>query len=161
MSENVIELYSDEDVARLRQKIKRWTVGLCILAGIALAVCIAMAAIAGTATADQLEFATIAVSTVAGWVVIYDAIFVVSAKRKELSHAEMLKSEQWERMKGRPVLTGRQVRIKKSIVAKQVELQGSGQEVLVCETKAKILEKADAIAVYTAHGYVAAYEVRS
>ncbi len=161
MTGQIIELYSDADVARLEGRVKRWTIGLWALAVGALAACIAMAAMAGTETAKRLELLSIAVSTGAGWIVIYGGVFVVAAGRRELRHIQMLRTEERVRQEGSPALTGQRVRIQKSITARRVELRDRGpvRQVMVCESKAKALEKAGASAVYTTHGYVAAYEV--
>ncbi len=155
----IVELYTEEDIARMKNKILRWTVGLGIFGGLALAACIIMAAVSTTATAEKLEIASILVSAAAGWVVIYDALFVVIAGKRELSHAQMLHTEERIRREGSPVVTDKRLKIRKSIIAKRVRLPGSDDRILVCESVAKKLSKANATAIYTAHGYVAAYEV--
>ena len=161
MGERVVELYGEAELQRLRRRVKGWTVGLWVLAAAALAACIAMIALTGTANAASMELAVIIVSTVVGWLVIYCGIFTVAAGRHELSHADMLAKEERTRITGTPVVTGQRVVIRRSITARRVEVQGDGetQRLLVCESRAKALEKAGATALYAAHGYVAAYEV--
>ena len=161
MTGKIVELYSDADLARLERRVRRWRVGLLVLAAAALIACIVLAATAKTGTAKQMELAAIVVSTLAGWIVIYGSMFIVTAGRRELAHAQMLREEERTRQEGKPALTGQRVRIQKSIVARRIELRGAGpvRTAMVSENRAKALEKAGATAVYTVHGYVAAYEV--
>lgn len=161
LEERIIELFSDEDRSLMRQQIKRWRTALWILTVAALASCIVMAALTGTANASQMEFAVVAVSTVVGWIVIYGSIFIVSSKKHELSHAEMLKKEGRKRIDGEFTVTDEKVVIKHSITARKIEVicDGETKRLLVCESRADALKAADATTLYTANGYVAAYEV--
>lgn len=162
MNEQIVELYGDSDMARLKRRIKGWTVGLCVLAVAALVACIAMAASVRTENATRLELTAVAVSTVAGWIVIYGAIFVVAATRRELTHAEMLHREPRERVVGAVTVTKERLIIRKSITVRRVEVCGADgtRRLLVCESRAKKLAAGDAAAVYAAYGYIAAYEVK-
>lgn len=161
MAQQIIELYSETDLTRLRQRIKRWRRLLWILAACALAVCLRMITLTGTENAAQMEGTVIAVSTVAGWIVIYCSIFVVTASRRELSHANMLHNENRQIVRGNVVVTNERVAITRSITARRVEVSGDGEtrRLLVCENRADALAAAGAAVLYTAHGYVAAYEV--
>ena len=58
MNGTVIELYSDADLARMKKHIKRWRTALLALAAAALAVCVGLAAAAGTLNAQRMELAT-------------------------------------------------------------------------------------------------------
>lgn len=159
----VVELYSDEMIARMDRRIRIWTAALCALAAAALAVCVTFAALTTTANADVMELAAIAVSTGAGWVVIYCAIFVVTAGRRELGHARMLRDEARERVEGEVTVTKEKLLIRRSIRVRRVEVKTAEEtrRLLVCESRAEALERADTRVLYTANGYVAAYEVRS
>ena len=160
MSGTVIELYSDADLRRLRAQIRGWRVALGVLAAVTLAVCVALAAVTGTANAAHTEPAAVIVSTVLGWVILYCHIFVVTAKQRELTHAQMLREEERERVEGPVTVTKERLVIRKSITARRVEVRGEeGRRLLVCESRAGTLAQARATAVYAAHGYAAAYEV--
>ena len=161
MEKEIVELYGDADMARLKRRITRWRVALWALAAAALAACVVMCALTGTANAARMETTVIVVSVLTGWIVIYGGVFVVSASRRELSHAEMLRSEERQKVTGTVTLTAERVAIRHSITARRVEVQGEGKpiQLLVCQTRAETLAAAGACAVYTAHGYVAAYEV--
>ena len=161
MQGKIVELFPDGMAERLARQVKRWQTALAAVAAAGLAACICIAAMTRTANAARMEMAAIAVSTVTGWVVIYGAIFAVAVRRRELAHAAMLRSEPRERTAGTVIVTDERVAIRKSITARRVEVRdGEGtHRFLVCETRAAALATARAAAVYTAHGYVAAYEV--
>lgn len=164
MTAQIVELYSESDRNRLRRKVSVWTGILLGIALAALIACIAMAALTNTANADRMELGAVAVSTAAGWFVIYCGIFILSRDRRELAHAEMLRGEPRERVEGTIRVTGERLAIRKSIVALRVEVSGGEgtERVLVTEQRGSALAKAaesGAAAVYTVHGYVAAYEV--
>ena len=156
----IVELYGEQELQRLRRRVKGWRAALCSLALAALAACVIMAALTRTANAARMELAVIIVSTVAGWLVIYFGIFAAAAGQHELSHAEMLGKEERTRIVGTPTVTEQRVVIRHSITARRVEVQGDGEvhRLLVCESRAKELAEAGAAVVYAAHGYVAAYE---
>lgn len=161
MTGSTVEIYDDEELGRIRRRIKVWKTALCIIAAAGLAVCIALAAMTGTANADKMELTAVAVSTVTGWIVIYGAIFVVTAGKRELRHADMLRSEERERLEGTVTVTDKRLIIRKSIAMRRVELstEDGVRKLLVAERRAGALAAADATAIYIAHGYVAAYEV--
>lgn len=161
MEPKIVELYDDGALARLRRRIRRRRGALWGLAAAALAVCVALIARTGTANAARMELAVICVSTIAGWIVIYGGIFTVAAARRELAHAGMLRREAREAVRGAVTVTGERVAIRKSITARRVEVAADGQtrRLLVCEARAAALAAAGASVLYTAHGYVAAYEV--
>ena len=160
MESSIVELYGEADMQRLRRKVKGWFIALGVLAAMALAACVVMAALTGTANADRMELAVVIVNIAVGWIVIYLGIFVAMAGRHELRHAEMLAKEERTRIVGTPVVTDERIVIRKSIAARRVELHTEKEtlRLLVCESRAKALEKAGAAVLYTANGYVAAYE---
>ena len=161
MAQQIIELYSEADMTQLSRQIKRWQTALWIFAACALAACLRMIALTGTENAARMEGMVIAVSAVAGWIVIYCSIFVVTARRRELSHANMLHTENRQIVQGNVTVTSERVAITRSITARRVEVSGDGEihRLLVCENRADALAAAGAVALHTAHGYVAAYEV--
>lgn len=161
MKEGIVELFDDADLARLRQRIRQRRAVNALIAGAALIACIVLIACTGTRNAARMELATVIISTVAGWIVIYGSVFAVMASKRELRHATMLREEEWEAVSGAVTVTDERVVIRKSITARRVEVRGEKdvRRVLVCESRADALAAAGASAVYTVHGYVAAYEV--
>lgn len=161
MGEQIIELYSDAEVSKLRRRLRRWSAALCVIAAAGLAACVILLALTRTANARQMEPAVIAVSTLAGWVAIYIGAFVVRVRRRELNHAAMLRGGERTRLCGTASVTEERVAIYRSITARRVELCSGGEthRLLVSETRAGELAAAGAMALYTVHGFVAAYEV--
>lgn len=161
MEPQIVELYDDAAMARLERRIRRWRGALWMLAAGALAVCVGLIARTGTANAARMELAVISVSTLTGWIVIYGGIFIVTAARRELAHANMLRREERETARGAVTVTDERVVIRNSITARWVEVSADGKirRLLVCETRADDLAAAGAAALYAAHSYVAAYEV--
>ena len=161
MEPQLVELYDDAAVTRLERRIRRWRAMLWALCAAALAVCVGLIARTGTVNAARMELAVIGVSTLTGWVVIYSSIFVVTAARRELAHANMLRREARETARGAVIVTDERVVIRQSITARWVEVNADGRtrRLLVCETRADALAAAGACALYAAHSYVAAYEV--
>lgn len=161
MKTDIVELYSDADIARLEGQIRRWRLACVLLATAALTACLAMIALTRTANAARMEGLVIAVSTAAGWIVIYAYLFVIAARKRELGHARRLRSEAREAVRGAVAVTDERVVIRRSITARRVEVRGEGEvrRLLVCETRAGALEGLNAATLYTVHGYVAAYEV--
>ena len=161
MESRIVELYDDAAITRLERRIRRWRYALLALAAGALAVCVWMIAHTGTANAARMELTVICVSTVAGWIVLYGRMFGLTAARHELAHANMLRREERQAVSGVITVTKERVMIRNSITARRVEVTTDGQNrrLLVCETQADALESAGAAVLYTAHSYVAAYEV--
>ena len=161
MDAEIIELYSDADMERMRRRVRNGRRALLALAAAALAVCTGLALAANTLTAQRMELAAVAVSTLAGWIVIYGLLFVVVPTGRELAHAGMLRDEERQKAEGTITVTGERVIIRRSIAARRVEVRREDETVrlLVCESRARALAAAGATAVYTCHGYVAAYQV--
>ena len=161
MEPQIVELYDDAAVTRLERRVRRWRWALRVLGAGALAVCVGLIARTGTANAARMELAVIGVSTLAGWIVIYCGVFVLTAARRELAHAGMLRREERETARGTVTVTGERVVIRNSITARRVEVSAEGKthRLLVCESRAAALAAAGATALHAAHGYVAAYEV--
>lgn len=161
MDAQIVELYTDADMERMDRRVRRWRIGLGALAAAALAVCVTLAATADTLTAQRMELAAVAVSTLAGWIVLYGAMFVVSPVRREMAHAAMLRREERQRFPGEIAVTGQRVAIRRSVVTRRVEVTGEEgvSRLLVSESQAAALAAARPIALYACHGYVAAYEV--
>ena len=161
METKIIELYTDADMERMGHHVRLWRRILLAVAAVGLSVCIALAASTDTLNAPRMELATVAVSTVAGWFVIYKWVFTLSPVRRELAHAQMLRSEERETVAGAVRLTDEQFRIRKSVPVRRVIVtQGEDEgRLLVCGSRAAALEKLDQAVLYVCHGYVAAYEV--
>lgn len=161
MKQEMVELFSDADLARLRRQIRRRWMMHAAIAALALAICIGLMVNTRTRNAARMELMAIITSTAAGWIIIYGSVFKVMARGRELRHAMMLRSEERQAVRGEVVVTEERIAIRKSITARRVEVRGEGEleRLLVCESRADALAAAGARTLYTVHGYVAAYEV--
>ncbi len=162
MTCKVIELYSSEELHKMEQTNRHWIIGLSMFSAAALAVCISFALRTRTLNAMQMELSAVAVSTVAGWIVLYFALFRVRTGRREIQHAVMLQDEVRDRYEGTVSLQKEQFLIRKSVPVQRVEVQDENGEIvrlLICSNKSNTLAQAHPTAVYVTHGYVAAYEV--
>lgn len=157
----LVELYTDEDMEKLRRKIRRWRIALCAFSALALCVCAAFAAAADTANAETMELAAIVTSIAAGWIVLYCAMFPAENARRELRHAGTLREGKRERVEGKITVTKHWLRIKKSITAREVvvETPEGRRQFWVVDSRAMRLSRDEPSAICISHGYVAAYEV--
>lgn len=162
MPDNIVELYTDGDMEKMKRRIKSWETALFLMGAAALAACVTLAALTDTLNAAKMELACVLVSTLAGWLIIYFAVFKVAAGRRELRHAEMLRTEERERLEGAVTVTRERFRIRKSVPVRRVEVRpadGEPRRILVCESRARALEEANPAVLYAVHGYAAACEV--
>ena len=157
----LVELYTDEDMEKLRRKIRRWRIALCAFSTLALCMCVAFAAAADTANAETMELAAVVTSIAAGWIVLYCAMFPAENARRELRHAGTLRDGKRERVEGKVTVTKRWLRIKKSITAREVvaETPEGRRQFWVVDSRAVRLSEAEPAAIFISHGYAAAYEV--
>ena len=161
MPRNIVELYTEEDVAKLERKVRRHRAALTALAVCALIACVTLAALTNLRNISWTEPTVIAISIVVGWICIYDGVFIVSGGKKEIGHANMLRSGERERVDGPLTVTDERFRIRGSIAVRRVviDTETGPQKALVCDTRTPLLKGRAVTAVYTAHGYVAAVEV--
>lgn len=157
----IVELYSDAELERLRKKIRTWSVAAAAVLAGGIIACTVMAALTTTGNAERMELSAVATSVATGWVTIYCCYFAVGTARREYLHAVMLRTEERVRTEGDIKVTGERIAIRRSITARRVEIAGpeGGARMLVTERKAAELGACGAVAVYSAHGYIAAYEV--
>lgn len=159
MMETIRDFYSPEELSRLKNKIKREWVWVFGTAGLTLAVCVLLCCLTNTANWRRMELAVIAVSTLGGWITIYRRLFGLQDSRHELQHAEYLRDEPRETLRGRLTVTRERLRIKKSIRIRILELDDGKQvrRLKVNETRVKALRPYDGktVTVSLAGGYVA------
>lgn len=158
--ENTQELYSPRDIARLKRKNNIEKVVVWLIAAAVLAVCVLLCVNTTTANAVRMEYSTIAVFTVAGWVDLYLLRFAVAYGRHEIQHAEMLRAGEREELRGVLAVTKERLRIRNSVSIRIVTLEQDGQarRLKVIESRVRQLERLAGreTALYVANGYVAA-----
>lgn len=159
MHEEIIELFQDKDIEEMQKRVRRQKLALMILALLALAVCLVLIFCTGTQNAPYMEIATVGVSTLAGWVIFYRAIYAIMPLKRELSHAQMLHEEPREVVVGEVAITDERIFIRRGITARRLEVRGADRtaKVLMCESRLKILDGVGQATFYTCHGYLAAF----
>ena len=159
--DTIRELYDAEDIGRLEKKIRNGRGAMLLLGCTALALCVALCCLTRTGNAERMELLTVAVSTVAGWVLLYLRRFVVTAERRELMHARMLRGAERETLRGRVTVTKERVAIRDSITLRQVlvETAEGTRRVKVNDRRAAALSgETGELRLYVANGYIAAFE---
>lgn len=166
LMETKVELYRPEDPDALNRKRRAWTAAVCALAAAALVVCVSFCLRAGAANAARMEAYAAAVSSVAGWVVIYLLAFRVAALRREEEHARRMLQGQRETVRGRASLAARETQIPRSIAVRSVTVEGGERtlHLLAAARRCAALERAlnggaAELELDVVGGYVAAFRV--
>ncbi len=162
MSQQIVELYAPERLARMegrRRGLKRLLWGLALAA---LALCLVLTLGANTHNLYRRMLACICVSVGAAWIIIYFGIYGVRDVGRELDHARHLQDEPRQRVEGRVTLLKLKVRIRNSITLRKVRVETADGPVSLNlhADKTQQLKKAGPwLGLYTVHGYIVAYEV--
>lgn len=162
MSGQIVSLYSQERRVRLTRKVKTLRLLLWGLAAAALTACVVLTCCANTANSSVMMLWTMGISTVAGWIVLYLAIFCVGEWKKELAHASHIMEAEQEAVTGTVLVDPCRMKLRKSISVRKVFVRTpeGEQSFLVNAARAEELRRAgERLTVYVSHGYVAAYEV--
>ena len=162
MTNEIIELYEPERLARLEKKrslVKRllWALALA-----ALAVCVFLTAQVNTRNIYQMLLACICVSVGAAWIIIYFGVYVVRDGGREIAHAKHLAEGPRETVTGKVTLEKLKVRIRNSVTLRKVRVDTADGPVSLSVhiDKAEQLRRAGRwLKLYTVHGYIVAYEV--
>ena len=163
MSDKIIELFPEKQLRRKEEtaQILRWV--LIGLAGAGLIACIVLTCLVNTGNLRTMLFWCVGISVVIGWIVIYFYLFGVRQIRRELAHAANLKDGEREVVTGKVTVTNRRFRIRNSVTVCQVlvDTDEGKRGFQVDVNRAAQLKKAgEYLTLYTAHGFVAAYEVQ-
>ena len=160
--DTITELFRPEDLGRLEKQYKRSALTAALLAGAALAVCVLFCCLTNTANAKRMEWLTIGVSTVAGWIVIFLAHHRVKERRDERRHAEMLMEGERSTLEGVLELSEQRMRIRGSILFYPLSVRGEETKAAgkVIASRAPLLraENGKRLRLYVVNGYVAAFE---
>ena len=157
------ELFGAGELARLRRRHKRWIIALTAVGAAALAACVTFCALTRTGNAARMELSAVAVSTAAGWFILYCARFVVRRDRGEIGHAHMLLTGERVPVTGFLELAPETVRIPGGVELRRVWVTDGDkpQRLSVLARKAAALEAVSGrrVTLYTVNGFAAAYEV--
>ena len=162
MPGQLVSLYPPERIIQLKWKIKALRILLWVLAAAALTACVVLTCCANTANSSVMMLWTMGISTVAGWIVLYLAIFGVGERKKELAHASHLMEGEQQAVTGTVRVDPQRMRLRKSITVQKVFVRTPEGErsFLVNAARAEELRRAgENLTLCVSHGYVAAYEV--
>ena len=157
--ENTVELYSREGIERQRKRYKSARRGVMLLAAAGLAGCIGLCLAANTLNAGRMELAAVAVSTLAGWAVIAVVLNCLLPAKYQAAHGENMLRGERQTHRGTLTVDKAVTPIRNSISVCRVTVS-DGARLNVNSKMAAALQKLTApVTVYSAYGFVVAYEV--
>lgn len=116
-----------------------------------------MCIVQSTLTARRFELASMAVSTVCGWIAIYWGLDVIGERRKRIAHAENLLSGERETVSGVCEITGERFRVPGSIEIVKVSV--GGRRLNLDRERLREFDCAGKrVRVECVHGYVVSWE---
>lgn len=161
-TKTVTELFSPEDIRRLENAIRRWRIALIAVSAAALTACVIFCLLTRTGNETRMELSAVVTWTLAGWFVLYQRRFALLEAKRELQHAETVRTGPRERLCGEVTVTAERLRIRGSIAIRRVSVRlddGTEKRLNVCESGAEKLRSAGKrLTLYTVYNYVAAWE---
>ena len=156
------ELYSRQDLERLEKKTKCAGRAAAVIAAAALTVCVLLCCLTTQANAPLMEKATVAVSVLGGWTVIYLYNHPVKELRLERGHAQMLLEGERETLEGVLALSEQRMRIRGSIRFYPLTLTDGNEtrrsKVMASRAEALRAMEGKRLRLYVVNGYAAAWE---
>ncbi len=157
-----MELYQPSELERLETRSKRAGRAAAILAAATLAVCVLLCCLTDLDNAARMERATVIVSVLGGWTVIYLYNNTVQDLRHECGHAKMLLEGERETIEGVLEVSKERMRIRGSIRFYALTLTDGAEKhrSKVIASRAPALRAAEGkrLRLYTVNGYAAAWE---
>ena len=156
------ELYSRQDIERLKKTTKRAGLAAALIAAATLTACVLLCCLTNRDNAAAMEKAAVWSSVLGGWIVIYLYHNPFKDLRYESGHAEMLLEGERTAVEGVLTLSEQRMRIRGSIRFYPLTLQ-DGEEThrsKVIASRAGLLRSLNGrrLRLYVVNGYVAAYE---
>ena len=124
--ENIVELYSLEEISRQKNKIKIWTALLGVFALLCLSASIVLLCLTNPANFQKMMVSVIVISALGGCIVIYVALNIISETARKVSHADVMVSESREIVFGTFTVSKYRVKSKNGITVMHVFVR-SGQ----------------------------------
>ncbi len=159
----VTELYSPDELPRLRRRNRIWLAALLAFALAALAVCVFFCLRATTLSAAAMQKRVIVLSTLSGWAVIALWLELLLPQRREARHVAHMLGGARETDEGELTVTKTLLRIPRSAPMLQAELRSGDRlrRLTVSPRKAKMLGQTPRrVRVWTVYGCIVAWEAR-
>lgn len=160
MERHVIELYSADDIPRLKKKERRYTAAAVIFGVLTLAVCVLFCILSRTYDQKRMLLYTICSSTIGGWVVISLAHFAVAEVRRAIAHTKAVLEGERNAVDGKFTLTNERLLVKRGVSMVRVDVAGAPRvaSLQLYDKKKALFNAAKAVRAYSVHGFIAAYE---
>lgn len=153
------ELYSREETERLKKRKSAAKLAALITGALGLAVCVVLCCVTNTLNAQRMEYTAVIVSTLSGWIVIFLILNLILPSKYEAEHAENVLNAERVPHSGTVTVDKAAAHIKNSISVCRVSVS-DGTRLFINSRKAAALRGITVpVTLYSAHGYVAAYEV--
>ncbi len=157
-----MELYKEDRVRVLNNRVKGWRVLAALVAGLTLAGCILCCCLCTTATAARLETIAVLTSMVGGWIVIFCVTAKIAPYRQEWTHEENVLTGEAQVLEGPVSLEPEVLQIPRSIAICKVVL-GEGTDsrrLSIRADKAGLLRPFEGkkLRLTVVSGYISAFE---
>ena len=160
--ETIRELYSRQDLQRLKKTSKRAGLAAALIAAATLIACVLLCCLTTLDNAAAMEKGAVAVSVLGGWIVIYLYNNPVKELRYERGHAEMLLEGERETLEGVLTLSKQRMRIRGSIRFYPLTLTDGDEtrrsKVIASRAEALRAMEGKRLRLYVVNGYAAAWE---
>lgn len=159
---NLIELFPPDRLEKLERRGRVTKYLLLALALVALGVCVWLTSQVNSRNLYAMLLRCICVSVGAAWIIIYFGVYVVRDGKREAAYARHLRDSERQVVEGTVSLVKLKVRIRNSVTLRKLRVETAEGPVSLSVhiDKADQLKRAGKrLRLYTAHGYVVAYEV--
>lgn len=152
-----IAFYSRENAEKLQRRSRAAGAAAWCIAGAGLAACVILCGLTDTLNAVKMEKTVIAVSTLAGWAVIFLLLNVLRPAKTEAAHELLVLEDEPEEHRGAFTVGKTAAKIKDSISVYTVTME-NGTRLSVNSSKVNELKKIKGEAVlYSVHGFITGY----
>ncbi len=163
MDTQLIKLYDEEELIRLKAKKRAWIAVLMIVALAALALCALFMARAVRLRSPAQLLSSIASAVAGGWICLTIRIFAADELAAEVKHAQAMLSGMGsaEVFEGAFTLAEKPIRIRRGVALRRVSVTGGSAALSLWERNVKRFPAGKVRRVHAVNGFIAAYEVEN
>lgn len=160
MERNLIELYSTDDIPRLKKKERLYTAAAVAVGLLTLAVCVFFCILSRTHDPKKMLLYSICASTIGGWIVISVVHFAIDEVRRAIAHTKAVLEGERTAVDGRFTLTNERLIVKRGVSMLRVDVDGVPRlaSLQLYDKKRALFSAEKAARVYSVHGFIVAYE---
>lgn len=162
MENCVKELYDVRELSRLKTKLALWRAAAAVIGIAGLALCIWSMLQTDRHFPVPGLIRTIGISVAAGWIIITLRLLVIKRIGYARAHIEAILKGKREEIEGVFTLTKHRTLLEKGVNMRRVDVSGAERidHIQIYDKKAKLFDDANAVKVYSVHGFIAAYAVK-